>query len=118
MGVLIEFSCIPGTSMASSSGYYYHGGIPNGTCIVTPSKSGYTFDPPSRSVIINNDDESNINFTGYSTTSTTSITTTTTILDTTPPNITDVKVMFIGQYEQDLTYNHAFLYETTYTFRG
>ena len=51
------------TTTADSSGNFNFAGVPNGTYTVTPSKSGYTFTPPNRSVTINGADVTGVNFT-------------------------------------------------------
>ncbi len=51
------------TTTADGSGNYNFTGLPNGTYTVTPSKSGYTFSPPNRSVTINGADVTGVNFT-------------------------------------------------------
>ena len=52
-----------GTTTADSSGNYAFSGIPNGSCTVTPSKSGYSFSPASQSATINGASVANLNFT-------------------------------------------------------
>jgi hypothetical protein len=48
----------------NSAGYYTFNGVPNGTYTVTPSQSGKTFTPTSKSVTVNNADASGQNFIG------------------------------------------------------
>jgi hypothetical protein len=48
---------------ADSSGNYSFSGLANGTYTVTPSKSGYTFTPASRTVTVNGANVSGIGFT-------------------------------------------------------
>jgi hypothetical protein len=42
-----------GTAIADASGNYSFAGVANGTYTVTPSKTGFTFSPTSRTVIVN-----------------------------------------------------------------
>ena len=56
------------STTADSSGNYSFGGVPNGTYTVTPSKSGYTMTPTSRSVTVNGANVTAVNFTAGSTT--------------------------------------------------
>jgi len=50
--------------LTNGAGYYSFTGVPNGTYTVTPALSGYTFSPPSKSIVINNAESVNNNFTG------------------------------------------------------
>ncbi len=52
------------TTTADASGGYSFTGLANGTYTVTPSKSGYTFSPPSIGVVIAGAGQSGTNFTG------------------------------------------------------
>ena len=52
-----------GTVTASSSGSYSFTGLANGTYVVTPGNSGYTFSPANQSVTINAADVTGVNFT-------------------------------------------------------
>src|SRR5262245_55941381 len=61
------------SAFADASGNYNFSGLANGTYIVTPSKSGFTFSPPTQSVTINGASTSGINFTATATQTTTSI---------------------------------------------
>lgn len=51
------------TATADASGNYSFGGLSNGTYSVTPSKSGYTFTPSTKSVVINGANLASVNFT-------------------------------------------------------
>src|SRR5260370_13492579 len=51
------------TTTADTSGSYPFVGLPNGTYVVTPSKSGYTFAPTSILVTINGTNVAGVNFT-------------------------------------------------------
>jgi hypothetical protein len=53
-----------GSTTADSSGNYTLGGLSNGTYTVTPTQSGYTFSPASRSVTISGANVTAVNFTG------------------------------------------------------
>lgn len=55
-------SSIP--AVTSSAGYYIFSGVPNGVYTVTPSQSGKTFTPVSRSVTVNGADVAGQNFIG------------------------------------------------------
>ena len=52
------------TATTNSSGAYTLTGLANATYTLTPSLSGYTFSPTSRSVTVNSADVSGVNFTG------------------------------------------------------
>jgi hypothetical protein len=54
------------TVSADSSGNYSFTGLANGAYTVTPTQSGYTFTPTSRSVTINGANATSVNFTGQS----------------------------------------------------
>ncbi len=51
------------TTTADGSGNFNFTGVPNGTYTVTPSKYGYAFTPPNRSVTINGANVTGVNFT-------------------------------------------------------
>ncbi len=51
------------TTTANSSGNYTFTGLANGTYVVTPSHTGYTFNPTSQTATINGADVTGINFT-------------------------------------------------------
>lgn len=51
------------TATADSSGNYSFGNLQNGSYVVTPAKSGFTFNPASQPVTINGSNVSGINFT-------------------------------------------------------
>ena len=53
------------TTPTDSSGHYVLYGVPNGNYTVTPSKLGYTFNPASRSVTVNNGIVPSVNFRAY-----------------------------------------------------
>jgi hypothetical protein len=55
-----------GSATASAAGAYNFGGLANGTYTVTPSKSGFTFTPPSAAVTISGGNQT-VNFTATST---------------------------------------------------
>ena len=64
-GVTITLS-IPGVSPSTTTGVggtYSFANMPNGTYTITPSLTGYTFSPSSRSVTVNNADMTGQNFT-------------------------------------------------------
>ncbi len=50
------------SATTNTSGYYSIASLPNGTYTVTPSKSGVTFSPSSRSVTISGADARNVNW--------------------------------------------------------
>ncbi len=54
---------VSGGVVAGGGGTYTITGLPDGTYTITPSLTGYTFTPPSRTVIINGDNVSGVNFT-------------------------------------------------------
>jgi len=64
-GTLLTLSGSPSSTATadSNTGYYSFPGLGNNTYTVTPSKTGYTFTPPSQMVIVNGADMPNINFT-------------------------------------------------------
>ncbi|HWB99995.1 MAG TPA: N,N-dimethylformamidase beta subunit family domain-containing protein, partial [Bryobacteraceae bacterium] len=51
------------TATADSSGNYTLAGLANGSYTVTPSKSGYTFSPPSQTITVSGANVSSVNFT-------------------------------------------------------
>ena len=51
------------TVTADASGNYTFSGLANGTYTVTPSKSGYTFTPTSRTVTISGANVTGVSFT-------------------------------------------------------
>jgi hypothetical protein len=51
-----------GSTTADPSGNYSFSGLTNGSYTVTPTKAGFTFNPPSQGVTINNANQSGINF--------------------------------------------------------
>ena len=57
------------TATTSSTGAYTLSGLANGTYTLTPSLSGYTFSPASRSVTVNGANVTGQNFTGTATSS-------------------------------------------------
>ena len=63
-GVLITLTgTSSGTTTSDSLGNYAFTGLVNGTYTVTPTKLGYTFVPVSRSPVINNANQTGVNFT-------------------------------------------------------
>jgi hypothetical protein len=52
-----------GTATGDASGNYSFANLANGTYTVTPSRAGYTFSPPSQTVIVNGANLTGINFT-------------------------------------------------------
>lgn len=64
MGTLLTLSGSPSlTTTADSSGNYMFTGLGNNTYTVTPSKTNFTFTPPSQMVVVNGANMPNINFT-------------------------------------------------------
>jgi hypothetical protein len=61
------------TTTADANGNYVFPGLANGSYVVTLTKAGYDFTPPSQSVAVSDASQSGINFTAQSTTSTYSI---------------------------------------------
>ncbi len=57
VSVLITGNSVNQTKITDSNGYYAFSGLANGTYTITPSKSGYTFNPPSRGVTISGSDK-------------------------------------------------------------
>jgi len=57
VSVHIIGSGVDRTALTNSNGAYAFGGLVNGTYTITPSKSGYTFNPPSMGVTINGSDK-------------------------------------------------------------
>lgn len=64
-GTLLTLSGSPSSTTTADSvtGAYSFPGLGNNTYTVTPSKTGYTFTPPSQMVTVNGADMPNINFT-------------------------------------------------------
>jgi len=63
-GVTMTLSgSMSGTTITGTSGNYTFRGLINGTYTVTPSKTGYTFTPPSTPVTISNANWMGVNFT-------------------------------------------------------
>src|SRR5262249_59550441 len=52
-----------GTTTADGSGNFSFAGLSNGTYTVTPSKTGFTFSPPSQSVTVSGANVTGVNFT-------------------------------------------------------
>jgi hypothetical protein len=52
------------SAVSNSAGYYTINGVPNGTHTLTPSKSGMTFTPPTKSITVNGANISGQNFIG------------------------------------------------------
>jgi len=63
-GVGLDFSNGGGNTTTNSNGYYSHAVNYNWSGKVTPSKSGYTFNPPNRSYNSVTNDDPNENYTG------------------------------------------------------
>jgi hypothetical protein len=62
-GATVTLSGTASTStVADANGNYSFTGLPNGTYALTPTKSGYTFNPASQAVTIGGSDVSGINF--------------------------------------------------------
>ena len=61
------------TTTADGSGNFSFTGLANGSYTVTPSRSGFTFTPASRSVTVNGANQTGINFTGQAAPTTWSI---------------------------------------------
>jgi hypothetical protein len=53
-----------GSTTTSSSGYYFFDHLPNGNYTVTPSKTGWTFNPSYRAVTLSGSSQSQVNFVG------------------------------------------------------
>jgi Domain of unknown function (DUF1929)/Bacterial Ig domain/Glyoxal oxidase N-terminus/Carboxypeptidase regulatory-like domain/SdrD B-like domain/Kelch motif len=51
-----------GSTVADANGNYTFSGLPNGSYVVTPAKSGYSFTPPTQNVTISGANQSAINF--------------------------------------------------------
>ena len=60
---LTSGATVIGTAVVSATGTYNFSGIANGTYVVTPTKSGFTFSPVNQSVTVNNADATVGNFT-------------------------------------------------------
>ena len=63
-----------GNTTADSSGNYAFSGLAKGSYTLTPSKSGYTFTPPTQSVILNGSNLTFVNFTAVPNTTSGTIT--------------------------------------------
>ncbi|HUK64420.1 MAG TPA: hypothetical protein VLV15_13835, partial [Dongiaceae bacterium] len=62
-GALIRLSGSPSpTTTADGSGHYGFTGLPSGDYTVTPSRTGYTFDPAARAVTIGSADVAGVDF--------------------------------------------------------
>jgi outer membrane protein assembly factor BamB len=62
-GTLLALSgAASASATADSSGNYSFAGLANGTYTVTPSKTGFTFSPPSQTVTVNNGNMPAVNF--------------------------------------------------------
>lgn len=62
-GTLLTLSGSPSlTTTADASGNYQFTGLGNNTYTVTPSKTGFTFNPPSLTITVSNADVPNVNF--------------------------------------------------------
>jgi hypothetical protein len=63
-GALVTLSGASGATVtADSSGNYTFNGLSNGTYTVTPSESGFSFTPPSQTVVVNGASVPGVNFT-------------------------------------------------------
>jgi len=63
-GTLLTLSgAAAASATADSSGNYSFAGLANGTYIVTPSKTGFTFSPISQTITVNNGNTPGVNFT-------------------------------------------------------
>ena len=58
------------TTTADANGNYSFSGLANGSYAITPTRSGYSFTPPSQAVALNGSSQTAINFTGQSVVST------------------------------------------------
>jgi CSLREA domain-containing protein len=63
-GVTVSRTGSVATATTNSAGYYTFNGVPNGTYTLTPSKSGYTFTPATKSVTVSGANVSGQNFIG------------------------------------------------------
>lgn len=61
-GVTISFGGARPNVTTDGTGYYSQAGFANGNYTVTPSKSGYTFNPASQNVAVNGGNQANVNF--------------------------------------------------------
>jgi hypothetical protein len=57
-----------GSSVADANGNYTFTGVGNGSYTVTPSKTGYSFSPPTQGVTINGANQGGVNFTAIAST--------------------------------------------------
>src|SRR5204862_436247 len=63
-GVLVTLSgTAGGTATTDTSGSYSFAGLANGSYTLTPSKTGFTFTPPSQTLTITNANVAAVNFT-------------------------------------------------------
>lgn len=80
-----------GTTQTDSSGNYSFSGLANGSYVVAPSQSGYSFSPSTASVTVNGGNVTGVNFTG-STTAPAQHSVTLHWTASTSPNITGYKI--------------------------
>ena len=64
---LTLFGCASGNKFTDFNGAYRFSGLPDGTCDILPSKTGYTFLPPLLRVTINGASLTDQNFLAYAT---------------------------------------------------
>ncbi|MHB9098602.1 MAG: carboxypeptidase-like regulatory domain-containing protein [Syntrophales bacterium] len=64
---LTLFGCTSGNKFTDFNGSYLFSGLPDGTCDILPSKTGYTFLPPLLTVTINGASLTDQNFQAYAT---------------------------------------------------
>jgi hypothetical protein len=64
---LTLFGCGSGNKFTDFNGSYRFSGLPDGTCDILPSKTGYTFLPPLLTVGINGASLTDQNFLAYTT---------------------------------------------------
>ncbi len=62
---LTLFGCGSGNKFTDFNGSYRFSGLPDGTCDILPSKTGYTFLPPLLTVTINGASLADQNFLAY-----------------------------------------------------
>ncbi len=65
-GVTMSFGADRPAVATDNNGFYSQSGFPNGHPVVTPSKTGFTFDPPSRRLTMASANLENVDFTGTS----------------------------------------------------
>jgi hypothetical protein len=63
----VTVSTTGGTATTNTSGNYTISGLANGTYTITPTKNGYSFNPTTTSVTVNNANVANKNFTATAT---------------------------------------------------